>query len=80
MTRDEYIEIRNKPIGKVDAMDLLYNYCIHRGKTEEESQNIKYVALDSVTFVDWVDYAIDYLDREFEVNILSKNNKIILIY
>lgn len=75
MTREEYLVLRN-----TNPIDLLYNYCLHKGKTEEESQKIKYIVQNPVILLDWYNYAIQELDIEFEISILSKDGNPILIF
>lgn len=81
MSRDEYLTLRRQGVDGTQLSILLYNYCLHRGKSEEDAERLREVAATiPMMFTDWYSYAVEYLDMEFEVSILSKNNNIISIF
>lgn len=77
MTRGECVVLLNK----LDKAEIIYDYCIHKGKEELLTSQFVATLLGMGLLTPYSRYAFDELCKEFNlVILLDKNGNIIKIY
>lgn len=83
MTRERYIELRNKSNSFFNnfSLPLFYEYYLHKGGFIKDFNNFaKYFNQYMVIFDISVNSIFDFMDREFEVTVVyDKNGKFIKV-
>ena len=77
MTKEECIELLNR----LDRVDIIYSYCIHKGKEEPLVSKFMTALMIQGLISSYSSYAFDKLCEEFNLTILSsRDGRIIRIY